>query len=125
VKTLTEGNGCAALFCSAYSDAHDIIYSHEDLGTIVVDWENTDFGRVHRKNEDLHAGHAGARFVDYIRRRNKGIPILVLSDRSSIESIPNTVLEKVNGVIWKLTFLCPGVDLHGAWAEPGVPAAGR
>ena len=103
VKTLTEENGCTAMFCSAYGDAHDIIYSHEDLGTIVVDWENTDFGRVHKKNEDLNAGNAGARFVDYIRRRNKGIPILILSDRSSIESIPNTVLENIHGVIWKLT----------------------
>jgi len=103
VKTLTEENGCSAMFCSAYGDAHDIIYSHEDLGTIVIDWENTDFGRVHRKNEELHSGNAGARLVDYIRSRNRGIPILILSDRSSIENIPNSVLEKINGVIWKLT----------------------
>jgi lysine decarboxylase/arginine decarboxylase len=103
VKTLTEENGCTAMFCSAYGDAHDIIYSHEDLGTIVVDWENTEFGRVHRKNEDLKDGNSGARFVDYIRSRNAGVPILILSDRASIEGIPNTVLEKINGVIWKLT----------------------
>ncbi|OHD20258.1 MAG: hypothetical protein A2Y38_09995 [Spirochaetes bacterium GWB1_59_5] len=103
VKTLTEENGCTAMFCSAYGDAHDIIYSHEDLGTIVVDWENTDFGRVHRKNEDLRDGNSGARFVDYIRSRNSSLPILILSDRASIESIPNTVLEKIHGVIWKLT----------------------
>lgn len=103
VKTLTEENGCTAMFCSAYGDAHDIIYSHEDLGTIVVDWENTDFGRMHRKNEDLKDGNSGARFVNYIRSRNSGVPVLILSDRASIESIPNAVLEKINGVIWKLT----------------------
>jgi len=103
VHVLTEHNGCTAMFCSAYGDAHDIIYSHEDLGTIVVDWENADPGRVHRKNEDMGSGNAGARLVDYIRGRNRTIPILILSDRSSIESIPNRVLERINGVIWKLT----------------------
>jgi lysine decarboxylase/arginine decarboxylase len=103
IRILTEENGCSVMFCSAYGDAHDIIYSHEDLGTIVVDWENKDFGRVHRKNEEIHSDNAGARLVDYIRSRNRGIPILILSDRSSIENIPNGVLEKINGVIWKLT----------------------
>ena len=103
VTTLTESHGCTAIFCSAYGDAHDIIYSREDLGTIIVDWEIRNFGRVHKKNEALTGDNAGALFVEYVRNRNRNIPILILSDRSSIESIPNTVLEKISGVIWKLT----------------------
>lgn len=103
VRVLTEENRCSSLFCSAYGDAHDVVYSHEDLGTIVVDWENADFGRMHRKNEELAGGKAGERFVDYVRLRNRTVPILLLSDRASIEGIPNGVLEKINGVIWKLT----------------------
>ncbi len=103
VDTLIADHGCTAMFCSAYGDAHDIIYSHEDLGTVVIDWENQELGRVHGKNEDLAGPNAAARLVEYVRRRNAGVPILVLSDRSSIESIPNGVLERVNGVIWKLT----------------------
>lgn len=103
VRLLTEVNGCQALFSSAYGDAHDLVYSREDLGTIVVDWEIRNPGRLHKKNEDLAGDHAGARFVDYVRRRNASIPILILSDRASIESIPNAVLEEINGVLWKLT----------------------
>jgi len=103
VRTLTEENGCQAIFCYAYGDAHDIVYSREDLGTIVVDWEIRDFGRMHKKNEGLAGEHAGARFVEYVRKRNGSVPILVLSDRASIESIPNAVLERINGVLWKLT----------------------
>jgi lysine decarboxylase/arginine decarboxylase len=103
VKVLTEVNGCRATFCSAYGDAHDIVYSSEDLGTIVVDWEIRNLGRLHKKNAGLEVGHSGARLVDYIRQRNASIPILVLSDRASIESIPNPVLERINGVLWKLT----------------------
>jgi lysine decarboxylase/arginine decarboxylase len=103
VRVLTEVNGCQAIFCSAYGDAHDVVYSREDLGTVVVDWEIRSTGRIHRKNEDLAGDHAGARFVDYVRSRNRSIPILLLSDRASIESIPNAVLEEINGVLWKLT----------------------
>ncbi len=103
IKTLTEVNGCAAVFNSSYGDACDFIYSREDLGTIVVDWENKSPGRVHKKNESMTGADSGLRFVEYIRKRNRNIPILILSDRASIESIPNPVLEKISGVIWKLT----------------------
>lgn len=103
VRILTEEDGCKAVFCSTYGDAYDIVYSREDLGTIVVDWEIRDFGRVHKKNERYAGDQAGALFIDYVRRRNRSIPILLLSDRASIESIPNGVLERTNGVFWKLT----------------------
>ncbi len=103
VKTLTEVNGCQAVFCSAYGDAYDIIYSREDLGTVVVDWEIRNFGRMHKKTESFAGDHAGALFVEYLRKRNGSVPILILSDRSSIEGIPNGVLERINGVLWKLT----------------------
>lgn len=103
VKALTEGCGCEAVFCSAFGDAYDIIYSREDLGTVVVDWEIRNFGRVHKKNEGFSGDHTGARFIEYVRQRNRDLPILVLSDRASIEGIPNSVLERISGVLWKLT----------------------
>jgi lysine decarboxylase/arginine decarboxylase len=103
VKALTEESGCRAVFCSSYGDAYDVVYSREDLGTIVVDWEIRNFGRVHKKTENFAKDHAGALFVEYLRGRNAAIPILILSDRSSIEGIPNAVLERISGVLWKLT----------------------
>jgi len=103
VKALTEADGCQALFCSAYGDAYDIIYSREDLGAVVVDWEIKNFGRTHRKNELFAGDDAGTRFIEYLRGRNSSVPILILSDRASIESIPNAVLERIHGLLWKLT----------------------
>lgn len=103
VGVLTDDFGCSVLFCSGYGDAHDLVYAREDLGTVIVDWESAELGRVHRKNDAIATGNSGERFVRYVRSRNARVPILILSDRSSVESLPNRALERVNGVIWKLT----------------------
>jgi lysine decarboxylase/arginine decarboxylase len=103
IRELVDEDGFQAVTCSAYGDAHDLIYAREDFGAIVVDWEMRSFGRRHGKNESLSGEDSSARLVEYARTRNRSVPILLISDRGSIEAIPNGTLERVSGVIWKLT----------------------
>jgi len=120
VKDLTEQQNCSVMLSYAYSDAHDIVHAREDLGTIVIDWDLTEVGRWRKKNEHLklqiEQKNSANVLVDFVRERNATIPVLLLTDRGSIEDIPSSVLSKINGVIWKLTdtsqFLAGRIERH-------------
>ena len=112
IINLTEQQGCTATFSTNYNDAHDIVYSREDLGAIVLDFDMDNIGVMHKKNMAFmekalktlpEQSPYAAVFIDYIRKRNTNIPILILTARKSIEDIPDEVLQKINGVMWKLT----------------------
>lgn len=107
IDNLTRQQGCNVMLSSTFSDAHDIVYSREDLGTIVLDWDIEEFGREHQKNSHLKAllsqkNHATI-LIEFIRERNKNVPVLLLTNRCSIENTPDNVLSMVDGVIWKLS----------------------
>lgn len=107
LSDLTEEQHCSILPSCGLGDAHDIIRSKEDLGTIVIDWDLSEMGYLHEKNEYLKDRVKGTRsalvLINFVRRRNKNIPIILLTGRISIESIPDEVLEKINEIVWKLT----------------------
>jgi lysine decarboxylase/arginine decarboxylase len=107
IKELGNKQDLRVMLSSTFSDAHELVYSREDLGTIILDWDMKEFGREHQKNSYLRAAmlkkkRQAAAFIEFIRERNKNIPILMLTDRGSIENLPDTVLSKIDGVIWKL-----------------------
>jgi lysine decarboxylase/arginine decarboxylase len=106
-QNLTEQQDCAIIPSYALGDAHDIIHSREDLGTIVVDWDLCEVGHLHEKNSYLKSVAENIKLaqvlINFIRKRNKTIPIILLTGRISIENIPNEVLEKINELVWKLT----------------------
>ena len=107
IQNLTEQQDCAIIPSYALGDAHDIIHSREDLGTIVVDWDLCEVGHLHEKNSYLKLAAEKSKFaqvlINFIRKRNKTIPIILLTGRISIENIPNEVLDKINELVWKLT----------------------
>jgi Arginine/lysine/ornithine decarboxylases len=107
LSDLTEEQHCSILPSCGLGDAHDIIRSKEDLGTIVIDWDLSEMGYLHEKNEYLKDRVKGTRsalvLINFVRRRNKNIPIILLTGRISIESIPDEVLEKISEIVWKLT----------------------
>lgn len=107
LNDLTEEQHCSILPSCGLGDAHDIIRSREDLGTIVIDWDLSEMGYLHEKNEYLKDRVKGTRsalvLINFVRRRNKNIPIILLTGRISIESIPDEVLEKISEIVWKLT----------------------
>lgn len=71
-------------------DAQDLVAMRADLGIIILDLDITD------SIEHLIA------FLQTARKRNKRIPILVMTDKTQTENIPNEVLEIINGYIWEL-----------------------
>jgi len=107
LRDLTEQQDCSILPSCGLGDAHDIVRSREDLGTIVIDWDLSEMGYLHEKNEYLKDKIKNTRsaqvLINFIRKRNKNIPIILLTGRISIESIPDKVLENINEVVWKLT----------------------
>lgn len=115
IMNLTEEQDCSIIPSYALGDACDVVHTREDLGTIVIDWDLQDVGRLHEKNAFLMTKLAGENtrsspapspaqvLIDCIRERNKTIPIILLTSRISIENIPNEVLENINEVVWKLT----------------------
>lgn len=107
LSDLTEQQDCSILPSCGLGDAHDIVRSREDLGTIVIDWDLSEMGYLHEKNEYLKNKVESTKFaqvlINFIRKRNKNIPIILLTGRISIESIPDKVLENINEVVWKLT----------------------
>ena len=82
VEALTA-DGYSSIFATAFGDARDVVYSREDLGAVVVDWETRNGGRSSRTDEEGGPGEAAARFVEYVRSRTATVPVLVISDRSS------------------------------------------
>ena len=110
IQNLTEQEDCSILPSCGLGDAYDTIYSREDLGTVVVDWDLLNVGHLYEKNEHLllktekreNIKYAHL-LIDFIRERNKTIPIILLTGRISVESIPNETMEKINEVVWKLT----------------------
>jgi arginine decarboxylase len=108
VTALEEEQDCSVLVSFAYGDAHDLIFTREDLGAIVIDWDLEDIGRMHKKNAipevelNQNRNAVAQALLKFIRKRNRTIPIFLLTDRVSIEDIPDGTLAKINEVIWKL-----------------------
>lgn len=108
IQNLTEQENCSIIPSYALSDAHDYILSREDLGTIVIDRDLSKIGQLHEKNAYLESAvektkSAAWVLIDEIRKRNQTVPIILLTGRASVETLPNKLLELINEVIWKLT----------------------
>ena len=115
---LRQQQDCSTILSSSYTDACDIIRSREDLGTIVIDWDLKNEGKVPSlKNSQwldqvmlkLAAVSNGeprryaSALVELIRKYNKNIPILLMTVQGSVEEIPNEIYSQINGTIWKFT----------------------
>ena len=107
IQNLTEQQDCSIIPSYALGDAHDIVHSREDLGTVVIDWDLLEVGHLHEKNAYLKSEVENTKsaqvLINFIRKRNKTVPIILLTGRVSIENIPNEVLGKINELVWKLT----------------------
>ncbi len=107
IQNLTEQQDCSIIPSYALGDAHDIVHSREDIGTIMIDWDLLEVGHLHEKNAYLKSEVENTKsaqvLINFIRKRNKTVPIILLTGRVSIENIPNEVLGKINELVWKLT----------------------
>ncbi|NCD33003.1 MAG: hypothetical protein EOL87_06225 [Spartobacteria bacterium] len=108
VKELEEVQECSVLKSFSYEDAIEIFISRADLGAVVVDWD------IKEENpEELIKPEA---LLETVRKRNKKIPVLLLTDRLATENIPTRVLQKIDDTLWKTAdtseFLSGIIETH-------------
>lgn len=105
---LEEVQYCKVIRSFLYEDALELFESRADLGCIIVDWELPE--------EDESEKLRPEEFISAMRRRNKTVPILLLTDTLETENIPLEVLSKINGCMWKSAdtpeFLAGRIEVH-------------
>jgi arginine decarboxylase len=94
IANLETQQDCSVIISLTILDANEVFHSRTDLGAVLVDWDVPEvvINGVEIKRSIL---------IEKIRRRNKTIPILLLTARLPIEKIPVNVLGKINGYLWK------------------------
>lgn len=118
VEKLHVEQDCSTILSSSYNDACDIIKSREDLGTILLDWALENEGNnpstkncrwLNKISQNVEQGNSNQEhiypdaLVKLIRKYNRYIPILLMTEQGSVEDIPNNVFGEINGTIWKLS----------------------
>ena len=69
IKQLETQQDCSIIMSVTYSDAVDIVYSREDLGAILIDWDLQSIGRGHSKTI-----MRSNRFANAAEPQNKSAP---------------------------------------------------
>ncbi len=103
---------CTVINSYSWEDAHEVISVREDLGTIIIDIDLRELtkassNKITLKNlkvilKGLENPPTVMKLVDYIRSRNKTIPIILLNNCGSTRDIGNDLLSKIDSVTLKL-----------------------
>jgi arginine decarboxylase len=108
VTELEDVQYCSVIPSFTYEDAQEIFISRCDIGVVVIDWD------IPEENPDERM--TAQELIEIVRKRNKTIPILLLTDRLEMEEIPVDVLKAINGYLWKtadtIEFLSGRVEMH-------------
>ena len=89
-QKLKEKYNCKGIYSVSIEDATEVVFSRSDLGLIVID--------IDIAESDNEIG----KLLQFIRTRNKKIPILLMSNKRQIANIPAKVIELIDGYIWEL-----------------------
>ena len=108
VEELQEVQYCSVIPSFSYEDAMEIFISRADLGAVVIDWDLPE--------EDFMELMSPLDLIEVVRKRNKTIPILLLTDRLNTEDIPVEALKSIDGYLWKtadtIEFLAGRIEMH-------------
>lgn len=108
VNELEEVQQCSVIPSFTYEDAQEIMISRADIGAVVIDWDLPE--------EDETELMTAPELIEIVRKRNKSVPILLLTDRLDTEDIPVGVLKNINGYLWKtadtIEFLAGRIETH-------------
>lgn len=105
---LKENLHCSVIPAFTYEDGYEIFRSRADYGCIVVDWDiPKETSSEKMKAKDL---------VNMMRKRDKKIPILLLTGRMGTGDISPETLEHIDGCLWKtadtIHFLAGRIKMH-------------
>jgi arginine decarboxylase len=108
VESLKKNHDLSVIPSFTYEDGYEIFRSRADFGCIVVDWDIPE--------EDKQEKTTAKTLITNMRKRHKGVPILLLAGRLTAGEIPLSILESVNGFLWKtadtIHFLTGRIDMH-------------
>jgi len=108
VDALKEHHDLNVIPSFTYEDGYEIYRSRSDFGAIIVDWDIP--------TEDKTEITTAERLITSMRKRHKGVPILLLASRLTAGEIPLDILENINGFLWKtadtIHFMAGRVDMH-------------
>lgn len=92
-KALESEQNCSVIRAYCYEDAANIVHSRADLGVIVIDWDiSAEQNQPCGSPEEL---------LKEIRKRNKTIPVCLLTDRVTQDSVSTELLGLLDELLWK------------------------
>jgi lysine decarboxylase/arginine decarboxylase len=110
INELENTQQCKVIRSFTYEDAAEIFLSRADLSTIVLDWD--------LPLEDADEKENPSELTAAFRKRNRTIPILLLTDRLETENLSADDLARINGCLWKTAdtaeFLAGRIREHAA-----------
>ncbi len=110
IQQLESTQQCKVIPSFTYEDAAEIFLSRADLSTIVLDWD--------LPLEDADEKENPSELTAAFRKRNRTIPILLLTDRLETENLSADDLARINGCLWKTAdtaeFLAGRIREHAA-----------
>lgn len=115
---LTENRHGKVIPAFSYEDALEIFSSRADPGCVVIDWD--------LPGEDAAERMAPETLLRAIRRRNRKIPVLLLTDKLETEKLPEDALALIDDCLWKTAdtpaFLAGRIVVHiGNYVRSVVP----
>ena len=93
IHELETAQQCKVIPSFSYEDAAEIFLSRSDLSAIVIDWDIPE--------EDGSKKENPSELAEAFRKRNREIPILLMTDRMETEKLSAEDLMKINGCLWK------------------------
>lgn len=93
IENLEQVQECRVIPSFSYQDGEEIFESRADLGCVIIDWDMPDDGeKAELKPSEL---------VEKMRKRNRKIPILLMTDRLETENLTSEDLARINACLWK------------------------
>ena len=93
IQELETSQECKVIPSFSYEDACEIFLSRADLGAVIVDWDIPE----EDSTEKMHPSE----LVAALRKRNRTIPILLMTDKLETEKLAAEDLSRINGCLWK------------------------
>ena len=87
IRELETAQKCKVIPSLSYADAAEIFFSRADLSTVVIDWDPPVEGCAEKEDPSELAGS--------FRKRNRTIPLLLLTNRLETENLSAEDLEKI------------------------------
>ena len=93
IENLEQVQKCRVIPSFSYKDADEIFESRADLGCVIIDWDMPEDG--------MSGNLTPSELVAKMRKRNREIPILLMTDKLETEKLSAEDLVRIHACLWK------------------------